>query len=64
MVHSDKSELDLSDVTIIIQNFPFSWMLWRKNGWKLLKLLRCRKTHSFQAIKLIDHTFELHKMKT
>ena len=43
MVYSDKSKLDFPDETIIIQNFHFSQKLWRKNSWKLPKLLHLEK---------------------
>ena len=32
-VYSDRSELDLSDASIVIQNFYFSQKLWWKNWW-------------------------------
>ena len=53
-VYSDRSEIDFSDETLIIQNFHFSWKLWWKHCWKLPKLLRCRKAHSFQAVTDIN----------
>ena len=54
-VNSDRSHLDLSDEAIRIQNFHFNLKLWRKNCWKLPKLLPCRKVHSFQVP--ISYTF-------
>ena len=54
MVYSDRSELDIYDETIIIQNFPLSRKLWRTNCWKLLTLLPFRKAHSFRTIKDVD----------
>ena len=46
-VFSDRSELDLTDGTIRVQNFLFSQKSWWKNCWKLSKSLRCGKAHSF-----------------
>ena len=54
-VRSDRSELDLCETTIRIQNFPFSRKLWWKNCWKLPKLLRYREAHSLQAMHLLGN---------
>ena len=40
------------------KNFIFTWMLWWKNCWKWLKLLRWKKTHIFQTIKDIANLNE------
>ena len=52
--YPQRSEIDLSDETIRIQNFYFNRNLWWKNFWNLPKLLRCWKAHSFQTIRDID----------
>ena len=53
-VYSHRFEQDLSDEIIRIPNFHFSRKLWWNNCWKLPKLLRRRKVHSFHTIKNID----------
>ena len=59
-IYSDKSELDLSDETIIIKKIHFSGKLW----WKWSKRLRSQKMHSFQTIKDTDPKFWKPKLKT
>jgi len=56
-VYSDRSELDLPDDTIKIQNFPLVESYDEKNCWKLPKLLRCRKAPTFKTFKDIDPKF-------
>ena len=56
-VYSDRYELDLFDAIIIIESFHFSRKLWWKNWWKLPKLLRCGKVHSFQLSKILIPNF-------
>ena len=56
-VYSDRSELYLSNETIIIQKFHFSRKLWWKSSWKLTKLLPCGNAHNFQTKKDINSQF-------
>ena len=64
ILYFNRSELDLSDETIRIQNFHFSKKLRWKNCWKIPKCLRCREAHSFQINKGIDPKFWYHKLMT
>ena len=52
-VYSDRSEIDISDTTIRIQNFRFS----RKLLWKTDEITTFGKAHTFQTIKDIESKF-------
>ena len=64
MINSDRSDSNLFDQAIRIQNFHFSRKLLWKNSWKLPKLLRCRNAHNFQTIENYDLKFRYNKLKT
>ena len=54
-MYSDRSELDISDETVRIKSFLTVRGYDKKKIWKLPKLLRCRKAHSFQTIKVFPN---------
>ena len=52
-VYSDGSKLDISNGTIIFQNFHFSRKLWWKNWWKLTNFYVAEKPIVFKLKKIL-----------